>query len=58
MLRDDTLGDRRLVLLTGGDFDVEWAPFGVDEYVDLRGEPTSRVTQCIADDPPFPPDAS
>lgn len=58
VLRDDGLGDRRLVLLALRDFDVERAPFRVDEGVDLRGEPTSRTTQCIPDDPPFPPAAS
>lgn len=55
---DDRRGDRRLVLLARRDLDVERPPFRVDEGVDLRGEPTSRMTQCIADDPPFPPAAS
>ena len=58
VVSDDCLRDGRLVLLPRRDFDVKRAPFGVDERVDLRGEPTSRVTQCIPDDPPFPPEAS
>ncbi len=55
---DDRLGDGRLVLLPRADFDVKGAPFRIDERVDFRGEPTSRTTQRITDDPPFPPDAS
>jgi hypothetical protein len=58
VMGDDRLGDGRLVLLARREFDVERAPFGVDESVDLRGEATSRTTQRIADDPPFPPAAS
>jgi hypothetical protein len=58
VIGDDRRGDGRLVLLARREFDVERAPFGVDESVDLRGEATSRTTQCIADDPPFPPAAS
>src|ERR1700710_762933 len=44
---DDRCCDGRLVLLARCDFDVERTPFGVDERVDLRGEPTSRTPQCI-----------
>jgi hypothetical protein len=58
VVTDDRLGDCRLVLLPRCDFDVERAAFRVGEGVDLGGEPTSRTTQCIADDPPFPPAAS
>jgi hypothetical protein len=58
VVRDDALGDRRFVSLAGREFDVQRPPFGVDECVDLRGEPTPRVTESIADDPPFPPAAS
>lgn len=57
-LSADRFGDGRLVLLPLRDFDVERAPFGVDERVDLCGESTSRTTQCICDDPPFPLAAS
>ncbi len=52
---DDSRGYRRVVLLTRRDLDVDRAPFRVDEGVDLRGEATSRTTQCIPVDPPFPP---
>jgi len=55
VVRDDLVSDRGLVLLSWRELDVERAPFRVDEGVDLRGDPTSRTTQCIADDPPFPP---
>lgn len=41
VVRDDRFGDSRLVLLPLRDFDVERAPFGVDERVDLCGESTS-----------------
>ena len=58
VVRNDRFGDGRLVLLPGADFDVERTAFRIDERVDLRGEPTSRTTQRITDDPPFPPDAS
>jgi hypothetical protein len=58
MVGYDGFRDGRLVLLPGRDFDVERAPFDVDERVDFRGEPTSRMTQCVPDDPPFPPAAS
>ena len=58
VVRDDRFGDGRLVLLPRADFDVERAPFRIDERVDFCGKPTSRTTQRIADDPPFPPDAS
>jgi hypothetical protein len=58
VVRNDRFGDGRLVLLSRADFDVEGAPFRIDERVNFRGEPTSRTTQRIADDPPFPPDAS
>jgi hypothetical protein len=47
-----------MVLLTRRELDVDRASFGVDERVDLGGETTSRTTQRIADDPPFPPAAS
>lgn len=49
---------RGLVLLARREFEVERATFGVDECMELRGEATSRVPQCIEFDPPFPPEAS
>lgn len=55
---EDGFCDRGFVLLAGRDFDVERPPLRVDECVDLRGEATSRATQSIALDPPFPPAAS
>jgi hypothetical protein len=55
---DDLFRNGRLVLLTRRELDVDRASFGVDERVDLGGETTSRTTQRIADDPPFPPAAS
>jgi hypothetical protein len=58
VVRDDRFGDGRLVLLPRADFDVKRPPFRIDERVDFRGEPTSRTTQRVTDDPPFPPDAS
>lgn len=58
VLRDDRFGNGRVMPLSGRELDMERAAFCVDEGVDLRGEATSRVTQCIADDPPFPPAAS
>ena len=58
VFRDDVLGDGGLVPLPLRELDVERPPFAVDERVDFRGEPTSRVTKSIADDPPFPPAAS
>ncbi len=58
VFRDDVLGDGGLVPLPLRELDVERPPFAVDERVDFRGEPTSRVTKSIGDDPPFPPAAS
>lgn len=55
---DDRRGNGRFVLLAWRDLDVERPSLRVDEGVDLRGESTSRTTQRIADDPPFPPAAS
>jgi hypothetical protein len=55
---DDLFGDRGFVLLARRDFDVERATVRVDGCVQLRGEATSRVPQCIDFDPPFPPEAS
>ena len=55
---DDGFRDGGLVPLALRELDVERPAFAVDERVDFRGEPTSRVTQSIADDPPFPPAAS
>ena len=52
---DDPFGNRRVVLLAWREFDVDRAASLVDEGVNFRGEPTSRTTQCIADDPSFPP---
>jgi hypothetical protein len=58
VLVEELLGDRSLVLLTWRDCDVNRAAFGVDDGVDLRRETTSRTTQGIVFDPPFPPAAS
>lgn len=58
IFRDDRFGDGRLMLLTLRELDMDGTPFCVNERVDLRGESTSRVTQRITDDPPFPPAAS
>jgi hypothetical protein len=55
---DDRFSDRRFVLLPRRDFDVERASLGIDEGMDFRGKPTSRTTERIAKDPPFPPAAS
>ena len=55
---EDVFRDGRLVLLAWRELDVERPTLRVDEGVDLRGESTSRTTQCIALDPPFPPAAS
>lgn len=55
---DNESGYRGFVLLRGREFNVERTPFGIDECVELRGEATSRVPQCIDFDPPFPPEAS
>ena len=55
---DDRRSDGRFVLLAWRELDVERPALRVDEGVDLRGESTSRTTQRIADDPPFPPAAS
>ena len=56
--RDYFFGDRAVVLLARCEFDVKRAPLGVDEGMDFGGEATSRTTQCILFDPPFPPEAS
>jgi hypothetical protein len=56
--RDYFFGDRAVMLLTRCEFEVKRAPFGVDEGMDFSGEATSRATQCILFDPPFPPEAS
>lgn len=58
VLSEDFFCDRRLVLLARRELDVERPTSRIDEGVDLRGESTSRTTQCIALDPPFPPAAS
>ena len=58
VVAEDGFCQRGFVLLARRDFDVERPPFRVDECVDLRGEATSRATQSIALDPPFPPAAS
>jgi len=58
VLLDDRLGNRRLVLLAGGEFDVDWPALRVDKRVDFGRETTSRTTQCVGADPPFPPAAS
>lgn len=58
MRGDDRFGGGRFVSVPGCELDVDRASFRVDEGVDFRGEATSRVTQCIAEDPPFPPAAS
>lgn len=58
VLSDDILGNRGLVLLACSDLNVQRPPFGVDKCMELRGETTSRVTQRIDFDPPFPPEAS
>jgi len=55
---EDTLGDCRLVLWARRELDVERPTLRIDEGVDLRGESTSRTTQCIALEPPFLPAAS
>jgi hypothetical protein len=51
-------GDRAVMLLARCEFDVERAALGIDEGMDFGGEATSRTTQCILFDPPFPPEAS
>jgi hypothetical protein len=55
---DDERSYRGFVLLAPREFDVERTPFSVDERVELRGEATSRMAQCIDFDPPFPPEVS
>ena len=58
-VRSDYLfGNRAVMLLARCDFEVERAALGVDKGMDFGGETTSRVTQCIFFDPPFPPEAS
>ncbi len=58
MSRDYFFGNRAVMLLARCEFDVERAALGVDKGMDFGGEATSRVTQCIFFDPPFPPEAS
>ena len=58
VLRDDGFRDGGLVPLALRELDVERPTFAVDERVDFGAEPTPRVTQSIADDPPLPPAAS
>lgn len=55
---DYFLGDRAVMLLARCEFDVKRAALGVDKGMDFGGEATSRTTQCIFFDPPFPPEAS
>ena len=55
---DYFFGDRAVMLLARCEFDVKRAALGVDEGMDFGGEATSRTTQCILFDPPFPPEAS
>jgi len=55
---DYFFGDRAIMLLARCEFDVKRAALGVDEGMDFGGEATSRTTQCIFFDPPFPPEAS
>ena len=55
---DYFFGNRAVMLLTRCEFDVKRAALGVDEGMDFGGEATSRTTQCILFDPPFPPEAS
>lgn len=55
---DYFFGDRAVMLLARSEFDVKRATLRVDEGVDFGGEATSRTTQCIFFDPPFPPEAS
>ena len=55
---DYFFGDRAVVLLARREFDVKRAALGVDKGMDFGGEATSRTTQCIFFDPPFPPEAS
>jgi hypothetical protein len=38
---DQNLRDRRLVLLAGGQLEVKWSAFAVNERVDLGGESTT-----------------
>jgi hypothetical protein len=57
-VREQLVGDGHFVALALGQRDVERAAFRVDERVDLGGEATSRTTQSVSLDPPFPPEAS
>ena len=55
---EQLLGDRAIARLARRQDQFERQTIGVDERVDLRGESTSRTTQSVSFDPPFPPDAS
>ena len=57
-VKEQLVGYGRLVLLAGREAEVERSAERVDERVDLRGEAASRATQCVALDPPFPPEAT
>src|SRR5262245_15882400 len=51
-------GRHHLVPLPWRQRDVERPPLRVDDRVDLGREPSSRASDRVLLDPPFPPDAS
>jgi len=55
---DERLRDRCLVLLTGRELDVKRPPLEVYDGVELGCKASTRMSQSIASEPPFPPAAT
>lgn len=57
-MEQKVVGFRQLVPLPRGELDVSGSSLSVDEGMNLRRKTSSRVSQSIVLDPPFPPAAS
>jgi hypothetical protein len=57
-LRNERPSDRGFMLLAGRQLDVERATFEIYDRVELGRKASTRASQSIASQPPFPPAAS